>query len=78
MDLRITLYNFPGQSTFECSAEACSVESRQQTPLIIQHSLFGRKENCKILGKELHHLTRRRVILPDARNHGDRWDQTQA
>jgi len=58
-------------STFECSAEACSAESRQQTPLIIQHSLFGRKENCKILGKELHHLTRRRVILPDARNHGD-------
>jgi len=45
--------------------------STTQTPLIIQHALFGRKENFLSLGKKFHHLTKRSVIVPDARNHGN-------
>lgn len=44
--------------------------SHKQTPLIIQHGLFGRKENFTQLGKKFHHLSRRDVLLPDVRNHG--------
>jgi len=44
--------------------------SQIQTPLIIQHGLFGRKENFSQLGKKFHHLTKRGVLLPDVRNHG--------
>jgi len=44
--------------------------SQRQTPLVIQHGLFGRKENFTHLGKKFHHLTRRGVVLPDMRNHG--------
>merc|ERR1712142_716575 len=42
-----------------------------QTPLIIHHNLFGRKENFCSIGKKFHHLTKRSVIIPDARNHGN-------
>lgn len=42
-----------------------------QTPLIIHHALFGRKENFLSLGKKFHHLTKRSVLIPDARNHGN-------
>lgn len=48
-----------------------STQPRAQTPLIIHHSLFGRKENFLSLGKKFHHLTKRSVIIPDARNHGN-------
>lgn len=48
-----------------------SPNSTTQTPLIIHHALFGRKENFLSLGKKFHHLTKRSVILPDARNHGN-------
>lgn len=48
-----------------------SPTSSNQTPLIIHHALFGRKENFLSLGKKFHHLTKRSVILPDARNHGN-------
>jgi len=47
-------------------------EGQIQTPLIIQHGLFGRKENFNQLGKQIHHLTRRGVLIPDVRNHGAR------
>lgn len=40
-------------------------------PLVIQHGLFGRKENFLRLGKQVHNLSRRGVIVPDLRNHGD-------
>jgi len=43
----------------------------QSTPLIIQHALFGRKENLTSLGKKIHYVTKRSVIIPDARNHGN-------
>jgi len=46
-------------------------KSQKQTPLVIQHCLFGRKENFFSLGKKFHHLTKRSVIIPDARNHGN-------
>ena len=39
--------------------------------MIIQHALFGRKENYVNIGKKIHHLTKRTVIIPDARNHGN-------
>merc|ERR1712096_378945 len=48
-----------------------SPTSPTQAPLIIHHSLFGRKENFRSLGKKFHHLTKRSVIIPDARNHGN-------
>jgi len=41
------------------------------TPLIIQHALFGRKENFTNLGKKIHHVTKRSIIIPDSRNHGN-------
>jgi len=41
-----------------------------QTPLVLQHGLFARKENFKQLGKQLHHLTKRSLVIPDVRNHG--------
>merc|ERR1712013_835938 len=47
-----------------------SPTSHTQAPLLIHHSLFGRKENFRSLGKKFHHLTKRSVIIPDARNHG--------
>jgi len=43
----------------------------QSSPLIIHHALFGRKENYTSLGKKIHHVTKRSVIIPDARNHGN-------
>jgi len=48
-----------------------SPHSPNQTPLIIHHNLFGRKENFRTIGKKFHHLTKRSVIIPDARNHGN-------
>lgn len=36
-----------------------------------QHGLFGRKENFTGLGRRAHHLTRRSVLVPDLRNHGE-------
>lgn len=42
-----------------------------KTPLIIQHSLIGSKENWKTVSKEIHHVTKRPVFSVDARNHGD-------
>jgi len=46
-------------------------QSRVATPLFIQHGMFGRKENLLSIGKRINHLTKRKVILSDARNHGD-------
>lgn len=48
-----------------------SPSSSNQTPLMIQHALFGRKENFLSMGKKFHHLTKRSIIIPDARNHGN-------
>jgi len=42
-----------------------------QIPLVIHHALFGRKENFTSFGKKIHHLTKRSVLIPDARNHGN-------
>ena len=46
-------------------------QSQAAKPLIIQHALFGRKENLVGLGKKINHITKRSVIIPDARNHGN-------
>lgn len=43
----------------------------KKSPLIIQHSLIGSKENWKTVSKEIHHVTKRTVYSVDARNHGD-------
>lgn len=42
-----------------------------RTPLIVHHSLVGNKDNFKNYCKEFNHVTRRKVISLDARNHGD-------
>ena len=46
-------------------------QSTTQSPLVIQHPLFGRKENHSSLGRMISHLTKRTVVIPDARNHGN-------
>jgi len=48
-----------------------NINSTSHTPIIIHHALFGSKENFGNIGKELLHLTKRSVIIPDARNHGN-------
>eukprot|EP00094_Tigriopus_californicus_P013905 TCALIF_13458-PA protein Name:"Similar to abhd11 Alpha/beta hydrolase domain-containing protein 11 (Danio rerio)" AED:0.02 eAED:0.02 QI:2/1/0.75/1/0.66/1/4/0/385 len=42
-----------------------------KSPLVIQHSLLGSKTNWKNIAKEINHLTRRKVVTVDARNHGE-------
>jgi len=65
----------PTQSDGENKLSYVSYESAGQSqaskPLIIQHALFGRKENLASLGKNINHVTKRSVIIPDARNHGN-------
>jgi len=72
----------PGRKDTASSPEASSTnlayvsyetpkQEQRQPPLIIQHGLFGRKENFTGLGRRAHHLTRRSVLVPDLRNHGE-------
>jgi len=42
-----------------------------QPPILIHHGLLGRKENWARTGRELGHLTNRKIVIPDARNHGN-------
>jgi pimeloyl-ACP methyl ester carboxylesterase len=46
-------------------------DASSKSPILLHHSLFGRKENWTKTGKALTHLTKRDVIIPDARNHGN-------
>jgi len=46
-------------------------QNQVKSPLVIQHGLFGRKENWKTIGKELNHITNRTVYNIDGRNHGE-------
>jgi len=46
-------------------------DGSSKPPILLHHALFGRKENWAKTGKALTHLTRRTVIIPDARNHGN-------
>jgi len=46
-------------------------QKKVKSPVVIQHGLFGRKENWKTVGKELNHITNRTVYSIDGRNHGE-------
>jgi len=46
-------------------------EKVAKSPVLLHHCLFGRKENWVTTGKALHRLTKRRIVIPDARNHGN-------
>jgi len=46
-------------------------DASNKPPILIQHDLCGRKENFSKIGKQLFHLTKRNILLPDARNHGN-------
>eukprot|EP00088_Acartia_fossae_P013220 TRINITY_DN16884_c0_g1_i2.p1 TRINITY_DN16884_c0_g1~~TRINITY_DN16884_c0_g1_i2.p1 ORF type:complete len:388 (+),score=58.73 TRINITY_DN16884_c0_g1_i2:52-1215(+) len=46
-------------------------DASKKSPILIHHNLCGRKENLSKIGKQLFHLTRRNILLPDARNHGN-------
>ncbi|XP_050451858.1 protein ABHD11-like isoform X1 [Cataglyphis hispanica] len=48
-------------------------ERNQNTeqPIIIMHGLFGSKSNWNTLSKTIHRKTKRKVIVVDARNHGE-------
>jgi len=48
-----------------------ATQKNTQCPLVIQHPLFGRKENHSNIGRLISHLTKRTVFIPDARNHGN-------
>jgi len=72
----------PGRKDTASTSEASSLalayvsyetpkQEQMQPPLIVQHGLFGRKENFTGLGRRAHHLTRRSVLVPDLRNHGE-------
>lgn len=43
----------------------------KEYPIIIMHGLFGSKSNWNTLSKSIHRKTKRKVIVVDARNHGD-------
>lgn len=43
----------------------------KEYPIIIMHGLFGSKNNWNTLSKSIHRKTKRKVIVVDARNHGD-------
>lgn len=42
-----------------------------KTPLIIHHSLLGRKENWNPISEIINRVTQRKIINVDARNHGE-------
>ena len=44
---------------------------KEKSPLIIQHGLFGTKENWKTVSKEINFITKRTVYSVDGRNHGE-------
>jgi len=59
------------QSLSYISYERKDEDKSSKSPLLLHHSLFGRKENWTKFGRALHHLTKRQVVIPDARNHGN-------
>jgi len=46
-------------------------ETRNKTPLLIHHSLYGRKENWNPISEIINRTTQRKVINVDGRNHGE-------
>lgn len=42
-----------------------------KSPLVVQHGLFGCKENWKKMSKEINLISKRSVFALDARNHGE-------
>lgn len=46
-------------------------EKQTKTPLIIHHSLYGRKENWNPISEIINRITMRKIINVDARNHGE-------
>jgi len=47
------------------------VDANGKSPLIVQHGLFGCKENWKKMGKEINLISKRSVFAVDGRNHGE-------
>lgn len=46
-------------------------EKQTKSPLIVHHSMLGRKENWNPISEIINRTTQRKVITVDARNHGD-------
>lgn len=46
-------------------------EEIARPPVIVMHGLLGSKNNWKSLSKRLHNNLKRKIIVVDARNHGD-------
>lgn len=46
-------------------------DSQGKSPLVVQHGLFGCKENWKTLSKEINLMSKRSVFALDGRNHGE-------
>jgi len=46
-------------------------DSQGKSPLVVQHGLFGCKENWKKISKEINLISKRSVFALDGRNHGE-------
>lgn len=46
-------------------------DSAGKSPLVVQHGLFGCKENWKKISKEINLMSKRSVFAVDGRNHGE-------
>jgi len=46
-------------------------DTSSQSSVLFHHRFLGRKEHWSQVGKELAHLTGRKIVIPDARNHGN-------
>lgn len=53
----------------ECRGE--ERDKQTKSPLIIHHSLYGRKENWNPISELINRITMRKIINVDARNHGE-------
>lgn len=59
--------------SYEKKSQAKDIDTgvKEKSPLIIQHGLFGTKENWKTVSKEINFITKRTVYSVDGRNHGE-------
>jgi len=56
---------------FTSYESASTTLSSEGIPIVVQHGLLGSRKNWASLGKAIHAKTGRKVIVADARNHGD-------
>ena len=63
--------SFVEKQEIESKQKSQAMKKVSKSPLLIQHGLFGTKENWKTVAKEVNFITKRAVYSLDARNHGE-------